>query len=207
MTVSDKILEVIEKIKKHCIEIDNLSNSISLEFENEKRMIEQNAKKIIEDMGNRFSEFKRTHFDSIKNKANTLAALLENDYRAEWNKLPGLFSEFNGLSFKENEEKLHELVTQLNEYIEELNSINFDSLVPPVKIEIDERNEVFKTIYTWVGILLVIFLSSLKTVDYGRLYSQWNREYLVSRFGVYFYQIKENLIVHKLQIEVFLMFL
>ena len=54
-----------------------------------------------------------------------------------------------------------------------------------------KKDMVFKTIYTWVGILLIIFLASLKTVDYGRLYSQWNREYLVSRFGVYFYQIND----------------
>ena len=40
-------------------------------------------------------------------------------------------------------------------------------------------------------VILIIFLSSLKTVDYGRLNSQWNREYLVSRFGVYLYQIND----------------
>lgn len=48
-----------------------------------------------------------------------------------------------------------------------------------------------KIIYTWVGIILIVFLSTLKTIDYGRLHSQWNREYLVSRFGVYIYQIND----------------
>ena len=42
-----------------------------------------------------------------------------------------------------------------------------------------------------VLVILIVFLSSLKTVDYGRLNSQWNREYLVSRFGVYLYQIND----------------
>ncbi len=53
------------------------------------------------------------------------------------------------------------------------------------------KNTVFKTIYTWVGIFFIVFLISLKPVDFSRLYSQWNREYLVSRFGVYMYQIND----------------
>ena len=53
------------------------------------------------------------------------------------------------------------------------------------------KNNVFKTLYTMILVILIIFLSSLKTVDYGRLNSQWNREYLVSRFGVYLYQIND----------------
>ena len=53
------------------------------------------------------------------------------------------------------------------------------------------KKTVFKTLYTWVGIIFVVFLISLKPVDFSRLYSQWNREYLVSRFGVYMYQIND----------------
>ncbi len=47
------------------------------------------------------------------------------------------------------------------------------------------------TIYAWLIVILVVFLATLKPVDYSRLYSQWNREYLVSRFGVYLYQIND----------------
>lgn len=53
------------------------------------------------------------------------------------------------------------------------------------------KSKTIKTIYTWAAIILVVFLSTLKGIDYGRLYSQWNREYLVSRFGVYIYQIND----------------
>ena len=53
------------------------------------------------------------------------------------------------------------------------------------------KNIVLKTIYTWVLVITVVFLSSLKGIDYGRLHNQWNREYLVSRFGVYIYQIND----------------
>ena len=54
-----------------------------------------------------------------------------------------------------------------------------------------DKHLTVKSIYTWVLIILVIFLSSLRGVDYGRLYNQWNREYLVSRFGIYLYQIND----------------
>lgn len=53
------------------------------------------------------------------------------------------------------------------------------------------KKTVFKTLYTWIIIIFVIFLATLKPVDFSRLYNQWNREYLVSRFGVYLYQIND----------------
>ncbi len=53
------------------------------------------------------------------------------------------------------------------------------------------KKTIFKTIYTWIIVFFIIFLSTLKPVDFSRLYSQWNREYLVSRFGVYMYQIND----------------
>lgn len=53
------------------------------------------------------------------------------------------------------------------------------------------KKTVLKTLYTWVLILSIFFLAALKPVDFSRLYSQWNREYLVSRFGVYMYQIND----------------
>ena len=53
------------------------------------------------------------------------------------------------------------------------------------------KKNTFKNIYTWILILFIVFLTTLKPVDFSRLYSQWNREYLVSRFGVYMYQIND----------------
>lgn len=53
------------------------------------------------------------------------------------------------------------------------------------------KNMTLRTIYGWTFAFLLIFLFSLKPVDFGRLYNQWNREYLVSRFGVYVYQIND----------------
>ena len=53
------------------------------------------------------------------------------------------------------------------------------------------KKAVLKNIYTWALILFIAFIAGLKPVDYTRFYSQWNREYVVSKFGVYLYQIND----------------
>lgn len=41
------------------------------------------------------------------------------------------------------------------------------------------------------GLLILIFASTLSGTDISRLNKQWNREYLVMRFGIYTYQIND----------------
>lgn len=41
------------------------------------------------------------------------------------------------------------------------------------------------------GTLLLIFISTLTGTDLSRFYNQWNREYLVTRFGLYTYQLND----------------
>lgn len=48
-----------------------------------------------------------------------------------------------------------------------------------------------KVIYTCFGVIGILFLLTLTPKDFSRFYSQWNREYLVSKFGVYLYQIND----------------
>ena len=53
------------------------------------------------------------------------------------------------------------------------------------------KKTIYKTIYYYVLILFILFISTLKGVDYSRFYTQWNREYSVTRFGVYLYQVND----------------
>ena len=53
------------------------------------------------------------------------------------------------------------------------------------------KKAVLGVVYSWALVFLLLFISTLRGVDYARLYSQWNREYLVSKFGVYVYQIND----------------
>lgn len=54
-----------------------------------------------------------------------------------------------------------------------------------------KKKNIYKTIYYYVLILFIIFICTLKGVDYSRFYTQWNREYSVTRFGVYLYQVND----------------
>lgn len=48
-----------------------------------------------------------------------------------------------------------------------------------------------KTLMYFTLAILLIMVSFLRSVDYSRLHTQWNREYLVSRFGIYIYQFND----------------
>lgn len=53
------------------------------------------------------------------------------------------------------------------------------------------RKNLFKIVMRWALYIFILFIFSLKWVDFSRFYTQWNREYLVTRFGVYLYQVND----------------
>ena len=61
------------------------------------------------------------------------------------------------------------------------------------ELKADRRKKTLKTL-SFSGILLIIFLISLSPLDYSRFYKQWNKEYIVMKFGIYIYQ-GEDLVV------------
>lgn len=56
-----------------------------------------------------------------------------------------------------------------------------------------EKNSKKQAIRTFsVGVVtFVVFLLTLSTTDIGRLVKQWNREYIVGKYGIYVYQIND----------------
>lgn len=56
-----------------------------------------------------------------------------------------------------------------------------------------ELRDLRKMIVTFLGtlVILIIFLLSLTPLEIGRYTKQWNREYIVMRFGVYAYQLND----------------
>ncbi len=57
-----------------------------------------------------------------------------------------------------------------------------------------ERKKVLKLVYFWFLFFFLLFLTTLDLVDYGRFYNQWNREYSVTKFGVYLYQLNDVIV-------------
>lgn len=65
-----------------------------------------------------------------------------------------------------------------------------NKLIKKEKIKINKKDSIKSVIITAI-IFLLLFISTLKPVDYGRFNNQWNREYLVSKFGLYLYQLND----------------
>lgn len=65
-----------------------------------------------------------------------------------------------------------------------------------------ERGKV-RAINTWIvgSIVLIVFGLTLTGVDFSRLAKQWNREYIVMKFGIYIYQINDVIASLKPQIS------
>ena len=53
-----------------------------------------------------------------------------------------------------------------------------------------DKEDFFSSI-TLSGFILLIFFVSLSGLEYGRLIKQWNREYIVTKFGSYIYQTND----------------
>ncbi len=73
------------------------------------------------------------------------------------------------------------------------------------KVEIKSiRKRKMLTTISIAGVLAIFFFVSMKPIDVSRLVKQWNKEYIVMRFGIYIYQ--GNDIVSSLQPKINSMF-
>ena len=53
-------------------------------------------------------------------------------------------------------------------------------------LEYRKRNFLNFSVIT--GVMFLLFLTGLTPKDISRFHNQWNREYLVSKYGIYIYQ-------------------
>ena len=59
-----------------------------------------------------------------------------------------------------------------------------------VELKSERKKKTLKTIGA-SGVLLIIFLLTMTSLDVSRFMKQWNKEYVVMRFGIYVYQIND----------------
>ena len=152
-----KLLDVINKIKAYCAEIDQLSRSNDAAFLSEKNLITRQSNELITEMQTKYDAFKRDNFERIEKEIKTLVDLLCTDYEDEWRNTTVDVSTYAYYGFSKNEESLHALLDSINEYVEKLNSVDFDTLVPPIKVEVNGE-----TFVTYTG-----DKRNLKTHDYN----------------------------------------
>lgn len=59
-----------------------------------------------------------------------------------------------------------------------------------IELKSERRKKAIKSL-TFSGILLTLFLITLTSLDISRFLKQWNKEYVVMRFGIYIYQFND----------------
>ena len=59
-----------------------------------------------------------------------------------------------------------------------------------IELKSERRKKMIGTL-SGSGLLLVIFLLTLSSLDVSRFFKQWNKEYVVMRFGIYIYQAND----------------
>lgn len=136
MTDLSQITNIIKKINSYCQELDELREEIDEHLASETAEVQQSVTQLINSMAQKFNDFKVKHFGNIHEQIDSLVDLLCQDYSSEYNAVKSKQYTFSD-RFDENEKLLNELIAHLNELIDQLNNVNFDVLVPPVKIEID----------------------------------------------------------------------
>lgn len=136
MTDIEKIAKVIQKINRNCCDMDTQSESLAINYQSEKKAIDQKASEMINDMKSKYNAFKTQNFIGIKNKIEQLVSTLSQDYADEWNKATLDSTDYTVLTYEENEARLYTLTEKINEYIDRLNSVDFDKLVPPVSVNV-----------------------------------------------------------------------
>ncbi len=59
-----------------------------------------------------------------------------------------------------------------------------------IELKVERRKKTIRTL-SFSGGLLVLFLITLTSLDVSRFLKQWNKEYVVMRFGIYVYQFND----------------
>ena len=143
MTDILNVIDVIKKINAYCLEIDALGQFNLSNYKNAMGSVEKQSKDLICSMQKKYEAFVNKYFVSIKNKIEGLLKLLSKDYLEEVNACSVDISEFTSSSYEENEDKLAKLINALNANIEQLNNVDFNTLVPPIDIKV--KGETFIT--------------------------------------------------------------
>lgn len=59
-----------------------------------------------------------------------------------------------------------------------------------IELKSERKKRTFKTLGV-AGAMLIVFLVTLSSLDISRFLKQWNKEYIVMRFGIYIYQVND----------------
>lgn len=131
------VLDFIKEINKDCEKIISFRENANSSYNKEKATLEKEAEEMVLDMRRSLISFTENNISPVIEEFNKVIDCLALDYAEEANGLEVDACEFEDLSLEESNKELANIVNELNERISTLNAVDFDALVPPVKIQME----------------------------------------------------------------------
>ena len=140
MTDIKQILKLIDQINQDCKKVLAARVTTADRIKAENEQVDAEAKSLVKGMKASQAEYEAKHFEIIRAKVQKLVDLLMEDYSDEYTNAVSNPKEFSGMTFEQAQAALNGIFEKINVSIAELNSVDFDSLVPPFKVVADQES-------------------------------------------------------------------
>ena len=140
MTDIKQILKLIDQINQDCKKVLAARVTTSDRIKAENEQVDAEAKSLVKGMKASQAKYEAKHFEIIRAKVQMLVDLLMEDYSDEYTNAVSNPKEFSGMTFEQAQAALNGIFEKINVSIAELNSVDFDSLVPPFKVVADQES-------------------------------------------------------------------
>ena len=140
MTDIKQILKLIDQINQDCKKVLAARVTTSDRIKAENEQVDAEAKSLVKGMKASQAKYEAKHFEIIRAKVQKLVDLLMEDYSDEYTNAVSNPKEFSGMTFEQAQAALNGIFEKINVSIAELNSVDFDSLVPPFKVVADQES-------------------------------------------------------------------
>ena len=139
------VLEAINEIRQCCQAVEQIEKKYNLEFEQQSKKIQKEKNDLVDEMLQKFDDYINDNFTVLKEaldkleeelKSYKINQIMENkNFSYNYNSNSSLYYDMKNdgtnIEYENLHNQLNQLLIEINNYIEGLNSINFDELVPP----------------------------------------------------------------------------
>ena len=146
MSDMKQVLKFIKEINQICEKLISSKKKADTLYAKEVEGVKAEAKQLIVDMRKSYQKYCDENFGQLIEKFVGVIKTMKKDYAEESASVKLKKSEFDGLTLEECNVALTKIISELNATIKELNAVDFDALVPPVKVKIEGD-----TFYTYTG--------------------------------------------------------
>lgn len=146
MSDMNQVLKFIKEINNICEDLVSARQKADTLYAKEVDGVKEEAKQLILGMRKSFKKYCDENFTHLIESFLGVTEVLKSEYPKEADNVKIKPAEFKNYTIEECNSALTQIIEELNVYIKELNSVNFEELVPPVKIKSEGS-----TFYTYTG--------------------------------------------------------